>query len=65
MIDNNISSKIDTIKRNVEEINLLMAELHKLAVEVRIQYKDASGLSPPQIDLWRATEHVDYLRRES
>lgn len=64
MIDSKISSRIDIIKKNVEEINTLMAELHSLAVEVRIQYKDASGVSPPQIDLWRATEHVDYLRRE-
>ncbi len=63
MINKNIAKKISIIKKNVDEINEIMAELYTDQVEIRISYKDSSMDQPPQIDLWRATEHVDYLQK--
>ena len=65
MIDANIAEKVQTILKNVDEINQLMSELYEHSVEVRIAYKDASKGEPPRIELWRATEHVDYLKIEN
>ena len=66
MIDREIQTKIQKIKENVDAINLLMAELHEQNVEIRIAYKDSStgggSITVPRLDLWRATEHRDYLK---
>jgi hypothetical protein len=65
MIDTEIQEKINIIKENVNIINGLMADLHSKGVEIRIAYKDSGSGSPtglPCLDLWRATEHVDYLK---
>ena len=65
MIDSNIAEKVQTILKNVDEINQLMSELYEHSVEIRIAYKDANKGEPPRIELWRATEHVDYLKIEN
>ena len=65
MIDDTIADKVQTINKNVDEINQLIAELYTQDVEVRIAYKDSSKGEPPRIDLWRATEHVDYLKKDT
>jgi len=65
MIDDTIADKVQTISKNVDEINQLIAELYTQDVEVRIAYKDSSKGEPPRIDLWRATEHVDYLKKDT
>jgi hypothetical protein len=65
MIDNSIADKVQIISKNVDEINQLIAELYTQDVEVRIAYKDSSKGEPPRIDLWRATEHVDYLKQDT
>ena len=65
MIDNTIADKIQIISKNVDEINQLIAELYAQNVEVRIAYKDSTKGDPPRIDLWRATEHVDYLKQDT
>ena len=62
MIDSNIAENVQTILKNVDEINQLMSKLYEQNVEIRIAYKDASKGEPPRIELWRATEHVDYLK---
>jgi hypothetical protein len=41
-----------------------MAELYSQNVEIRIAYKESSKGEPPSINLWRAVEHVDYLKTE-
>jgi len=65
MIDPSITEKVQTIKENINEINLLMAELYKQNVELRIAYKDPSKGEPPRIELWKAIEHVDYLEKDT
>jgi hypothetical protein len=65
MIDAEIQESINIIKENIDIINNLMAEMHSKGVEIRIAYKDSSNGSStglPRLDLWRATEHVDYLK---
>jgi hypothetical protein len=62
MTDPDIADKITKIKDSVELINSLMAELHEKNVEIRIKYTDSTLDIPPGIALWRATEHVDYLK---
>lgn len=65
MIDPAIKQDIETIKSCIDQINELMATLHERGVEVRIAYKDSSNGGGsgcvPHIELWRATEHVNYL----
>lgn len=67
MMDPEIENDINTIKDYVHGINFLLKELHERGVEVRITYRDSSNGAPegiPCLDLWRATEHVDYLKQE-
>lgn len=62
MTDPDIQDKIQTIKDSVNLINTLMTELYEKNVEIRIMYVEASKGAAPGISLWRATEHVDYLK---
>lgn len=66
MIDNEVKEKIDEIHSCVNSINQLMAELYLKNVEIRIAYKDSANGGgkdcTPHIELWRATEHIDYLK---
>lgn len=65
MIDSYITKKVEELSKHVENINQIMSELHDDNVEIRISYKDATTDKPPQIDLWRVIEHVDYLKKEN
>ncbi len=62
MKDAEIEKDVGLIKSHVTLINELIASLHGKGVEVRISYKDSTSEKPPTIDLWRVTEHVDYLK---
>ena len=65
MINKLIAEKINIIEKNVEEINQLISEVHLDHVEIRIAYKEPSNGNPPSISLWKAVEHVDYLKKDS
>lgn len=62
MIDNDIKVLVDEISEYTERINIILADLHTKNVEVRFLYKDSGADTPPCLSLWRATEHVDYLK---
>ena len=65
MIDSDIQLKIDLIKDHVSKINELMAMLEEKNVEIRIQFKDSTNSgsnTKPHLELWRATEHINYLK---
>ena len=62
MIDPEIENKVTAIRASVDLINCLIADLYEHNVEIRISYQDASNGNPPSINLWRATEHIDYLK---
>ena len=62
MIDEEIKGDIEKIKDYVDGINFLIRSLHEKGVEIRIAYKDGNTTVPPSIELWRATEHIDYLK---
>ncbi len=67
MIDTEIQQDIEKIKDYVSGINILMDSLYDRGVEIRIAYKDSTSGSPtgrPCLELWRATEHIDYLKRD-
>ena len=64
MTNSLIAEKINIIEKNVEEINQLMSELHLDQVEIRIAYKDSANGNPASINLWKAVEHVDYLKKD-
>ena len=67
MIDKEIEQDINTIKDYVHGINHLMQILHEKGVEIRLAYKDSTSGSPtggPYLDLWRAIEHINYLKED-
>ncbi len=67
MIDHEIKSDIEKIQDYVDGINVLMTSLHEKGVEVRIAYKDSTNSGSgtvPHLELWRAIEHVDYLKKD-
>ncbi len=67
MKDDNIKVKVARLTNLIKDVNSVMKELHQLRVEVRISYKDSSSGAPegiPCLELWRATEHNDYLKDE-
>lgn len=64
MMDPEIKSNIDKLKIHVAEINTLMQELTKKGVEIQLFFdNNVNGKSNnyPSLQLWRATEKVDYL----
>jgi hypothetical protein len=63
MIDKDIAESIEEIVTRVNTINSIMASLYEKNVEIRIAYKDADHGQPPKLDLWRATEHINYLKK--
>jgi hypothetical protein len=63
MINELILEKVNIIEKNVDEINQLISELHLDHVEVRIAYKEPSNGNPAEVHLWKAVEHVDYLKK--
>jgi hypothetical protein len=63
MIDRDIADSIDEIVTRVNTINSIMASLYEKDVEIRISYKEADRGQPPKLDLWRATEHINYLKK--
>ena len=69
MINAEISKKVSDLKQNIENINQIMAELYTgYGVEIRISYNDRTNRGDgtvPNIELWKAIEHVDYLKEGS
>ena len=64
MMDPEIKSNIDKLKIHVAEINTLMQELTKKGVEIQLFFdNNVNGKSNnyPSLQVWRATEKVDYL----
>lgn len=65
MIDQEISDAVNEITSRVNTINVLMDQLYKKNVEIRISYKDSEKGNPPRLEVWRAVEHVDYLKKDT
>lgn len=63
MIDESIKVQINSIDEYVKRINEIMQALHDKNVEIKILYKDALLNKPPVLELWKATEHIDYLKQ--
>lgn len=64
MMDPEIKNNIDKLKIHVAEINTLMQELTKKGVEIQLFFdNNVNGKSNnyPSLQVWRATEKVDYL----
>ena len=64
MIDPEIKHSIDNIKMHIKEINNILEELHKKGVDVQLTFdNNMNGKTNayPSLELWRATEKVDYL----
>lgn len=61
MKDIEILNSITQLQNCVNEVNRIIAELHKHSVEIRISYNEAKSNESASISLWKATEHVDYL----
>lgn len=64
MIDPEIKQSIDDIKMHIKEINNILEELHKKGVDVQLTFDNnmnGKTNTRPSLELWRATEKVDYL----
>ena len=63
MIDEEVKDDIEKIRDYVDGINFLISSLYKKDVEIRIAYKESEHGNPPKLDLWRAIEHINYLKK--
>jgi hypothetical protein len=66
-MDPEIQTDIDRIKDYVDGINFLMKSLYEKGVEIKISYKDNTNNGSgtiPHLELWRAIEHIDYLKKD-
>lgn len=64
MIDGEIKLLVAEIEDAVATINKNMDILHQRDVEVRFIFKDPAAGNPPTLNLWRAVEHVNYLKTQ-
>jgi len=62
MKDNDIQSIIDSINKSVGSINTLLATLHERDVEIKLVFNDAKSDHPPFLYIWKAVEHIDYVK---
>lgn len=65
MIDTSIETSVDQIVQNIDHINFLIAELHTKNVEIRVLYKEPSKGDPAKLEIFRAVEHVNYLKKHT
>ena len=64
MIDPAIKSNIEILKNHINQINLIISELSTKGVDIQLRYdNNMNGKqgSIPTLELWRASEKVDYL----
>jgi hypothetical protein len=66
MRDPAVTNMVEQIKEHVDLINGLMKQLWEDRVEVRINYTGTDRANtPPRLDLWKATQSVDYLSSDT
>jgi hypothetical protein len=61
MKDPAVRELVNELKLHVAAVNVIMQGLGKLDVEVRVAYNDKKGDVQQSINLWKITEHTDYL----
>lgn len=62
MLNSSIKDKIDSIQGHISDINLLLCDLRADNVEIKIEFTKDTTTQDPILKLWRAIEHVDYLK---
>lgn len=62
MKDPDIQSIVDLIQASLDSINAAVATLHEKDVEIKVVFNDAKGDTPPHLYIWKAIEHIDYVK---
>ena len=62
MKDSTIQGIVDGVQEYVDEINESIKLLHNKDVEIKLAFNDAKNGNPPNIYIWKAIEHVDYIK---
>lgn len=61
MMDPDLQEVVRGIKEHIDEINQLIEVGWGAGVEIRINYVDKTATTAPKLNLWRATQSIDYL----
>ena len=61
MMDPEVTNLIIEIKEHIDKVNALLEAGWNSGLEVRINYVDKTSSAPPRLDLWKATQSIDYL----
>lgn len=62
MKDPAIETIVNLVQTLVDEINEATSILHKKDVEIKVVFNDAKGDTPPHLYIWKAIEHIDYVK---
>ena len=62
MKDPDIQSIVDLVQAAIDNINTAVEILHEKYVEIKIVYNEAKGDTPPHLYIWKAIEHIDYVK---
>ena len=62
MKDPDIQSIVDLVQAAIDNINTAVEILHEKDVEIKIVYNEAKGDTPPHLYIWKAIEHIDYVK---
>lgn len=62
MKDNEIQSTIDVAQAAIDSINVALKLLHDKDVEIKLVFSDAKSDTPPCLYIWKAVEHIDYVK---
>ena len=62
MKDPAIETIVNLVQTLVDEINESISMLHEKDVEIKLVFNDAKGENPPKMYIWKAIEHIDYVK---
>ena len=62
MKDPDIQSIVNLVQAAIDNINTAVQLLHEKDVEIKLAFNDAKAEKPPFLYIWKAIEHIDYVK---
>ena len=62
MKDPDIQSLVNLIQASIDNINTAMEVLYNKDVEIKLVFNEAKVDKIPNLYIWKAIEHIDYVK---